>query len=95
MFHIRRPHYDHYNLGTCMVGVFELPVLFERAYDVQMQAIDGSRIRVHHSFDALSSLRLLRSPISIPILLAILPNILALSSPFSFVFRSSPRLSRL
>ena len=94
MFHIRRPHYDRYNLKFCMVGVFELPVLHEHAYDVQMQAIGGSRIRVYHSSGALSSLRLLRSPISIPTLLAILPNILALWSPLSFVFPSSPRLSR-
>ena len=78
-----------------MDGVFELPVLFEHAYDVQLQAIGGSRIRVHHSFDALFSLRLLRSPSSIPTLLAILPNILALFSPLSFVFPSSPRISGL
>jgi hypothetical protein len=54
---------DHYDIGTCPVGVFELPVLLEH---VQMQTIGGSRIRVHYSFGALSSLRLSWSFISIP-----------------------------
>ncbi|KIJ97291.1 hypothetical protein K443DRAFT_632337 [Laccaria amethystina LaAM-08-1] len=49
-----------------------------------MQAIGGSRIRVHHSFDALSSLRLSQSQL----FFAILPNILVLLSPLS----SSSRL---
>ena len=45
----RHHHYDDYGLGACTGGLFKLPVLLERVYGVQMQAIGGSQIRVHHS----------------------------------------------
>lgn len=90
MFHIRRPHYDHYDIRTYMVGVFELPVLLEHAYDVQIQAIGGSRIRAHRSFDALS-LRSLQSPLSIPTFLGRSSQHTGPSVSALIVIPSSPR----